>query len=100
MIHFTCDMCGKEIQAESDQRYVVKMEVTSCSTKQPLTEADLDQDSLQAVSELLQSQSITGMNEEVPARQTMRFDLCSQCRLKFVNDPLGIESPHFDFSAN
>lgn len=94
-------MCGREIQPTADQRYIVKMEVIACSALQPLTEADLDQDAMQAVSKLIHAQAESGASEDdIPARQVLRYDLCSTCRQKFINDPLGIEAPHFDFSTN
>src|SRR5947209_8157413 len=53
MLHFTCDLCGKELQLHEDHRYVVKIEVFAAHDPRELTEADLDDDHMEAVSELL-----------------------------------------------
>src|ERR1700733_11275682 len=44
MLHVTCDVCGKELRAGEDQRYVVKIEAFAAHDPSELTDADLDDD--------------------------------------------------------
>lgn len=86
MIHFTCDVCGKELRPGQQQRFVIKIEAAPAQAPGELTEEDLDEDNLEAVSQILQeSESL-----ELPAaRQHFRFDLCCECHRRFLVDPLG-----------
>ena len=52
MLHVTCDHCGKQMRAGED-RYVVKIEVFAAHDPAEITEADLEEDHMEAVSELL-----------------------------------------------
>src|SRR5436190_1140771 len=54
MLHITCDLCGKEILPGEDHRFVVKMEVFAAHDPAEITEADLDEDHMEAVSKLLE----------------------------------------------
>src|SRR6478672_9251164 len=53
MLHFTCDLCGKEMLPGDDRRYVVKMEVYAAHDPAEITEADLDEDHMEEVSQQL-----------------------------------------------
>jgi hypothetical protein len=55
MLHVTCDLCGKEIRPGEDGRHVVKIEVFAAHDPAEITEADLEADHMEAVSELLRS---------------------------------------------
>jgi hypothetical protein len=103
MMHFTCDLCGKGLTPGQDDRYVVKIEVFAAHDPGKLTEADLEDDHLEAVSDLLQD--MTGQEEEQgafpPTSKQFRYDLCPACHQKFVRDPLSKDnSQKFDFSKN
>ena len=54
MVHFTCDLCGKDLTASGDPRYVVKIEAYAGFDPTEITEDDLDEDPMEAVSQLLQ----------------------------------------------
>jgi len=100
MIHYSCDCCKRELDAE-DLRYVVKMEVFAACD--PAAEdLDDDRDHLQEIQEILQRSgdlSDPQIGEEV--YEQLRFDLCPECRKKFLKNPLGRElSKQFDFSKN
>jgi hypothetical protein len=103
MVHITCDLCGKEISLEGRHRYVVKIEVFAAHDPTEITEADLDGDHLEAVSEILREAEETMIDPEetAPAYKNIRFDLCPSCHQKFLRDPLGREAVQkFDFSEN
>ncbi len=101
MLHVTCDGCGKDLRPGEDH-HVVKIEVFAARDPAELTEADLDEDHMEAVGELLRQ--MEEMDEPIdvePASCQRRFDLCSDCRKRFLRDPLGRENAQkFQFSKN
>jgi len=97
MLHFSCDLCGKDLTDGTDARYVVRMEVFPATDPGRLTDADLSDDNLEAIGELLRDDADP---EPAPAYQKLRYDLCSTCHQKFLADPLNREAQKFDFSEN
>jgi hypothetical protein len=104
MLHFTCDLCGQELQPNEDHRFVVKIEVFAAHDPSEITEADLDDDHMEAVSELLREmeENLDGPAPLEPSHQHFRYDLCPACRKKFVKNPLSREAAaqKFGFSEN
>jgi len=102
VIHVTCDLCGKQVTLGEDYRYVVKIEVYAAHDPGKLTEADLDEDNMEAVSQLLRSEDEPPDPDiTAPAYKNFRYDLCPSCHKKFVRDPLGKDTVQkFDFSKN
>jgi len=101
MIRYTCDLCKRDIDPEDDVRYVVKMEITAAFD--PLDEADDDdRDHLEEIQDILEQ--LQERDPEQVAAEThtvLRFDLCAECRKKFMKNPLGREKAKvFDFSEN
>lgn len=102
MICVNCDLCGKEIQRDEETHYIVKIEIVAAPDQEMLTEDDLTVDNLEAVSELLKAKENGDLElAEVPTKQQLRYDLCPQCRERFLKNPLRPEPvSHFDFSQN
>jgi len=104
MMHFSCDLCGKDMTPANAQRYVVKLEAFAAHDPAQITEDDLDVDHVEEMAETLNALEEAGAEDEMelaPARKSMRFDLCPICYGKFLSDPLGRETvPKFDFSEN
>ena len=99
MLHFTCDLCGQQL---NDDRYVAKIEVFAAFDPSELSEQDLDADHLQEIASLIEDMELKGDSElDEPETRQFRFDLCPECRKKFVNDPLGRETMRrLNFSEN
>jgi hypothetical protein len=102
MVHFTCDLCGKDLTAEGDSRYVVKIEAYPGFDPTEITEQDLDDDPMEAVAQILQrDEELSSAEGAAQLHKGFRFDLCPACHEKFLKDPLGKESLRlFDFSKN
>jgi hypothetical protein len=103
MLHITCDYCHREIRSEINNRYVVKIEVYAAHDPAALTDADLDDDHMEAVSQIIQQSEdqLVDPDATTPAYKNFRYDLCPECHKKFVNDPLGKEAAQkFHFSEN
>ena len=100
MLHFTCDLCGKELRCGEDRRFVIKIEAYAAHDPAEITEEDLDEDHMEAISQLLREDN--GEDTEVSAaRKNFRFDMCPECHVKFLRDPLGRDSVQkFHFSKN
>jgi hypothetical protein len=98
MLHFTCDHCGKELR-QGEDHYVVKIEVFAAHDPAEITEDDLEEDHMEAVSQLLQELEDEALQVE-PEKKHFRYDLCDGCRKKYTRDPLGKEAQKFDFSEN
>ena len=102
MLHITCDLCGKEIRPREDQRYVVKIEAYAVHDPTEITEADLDEDDMEVVSQMLRDEEENDTPVDlVEPYQNFRYDLCPECHKKFVRDPLAREMVQkLDFSKN
>ena len=102
MIRYSCDLCKRELDSETDLRYVVKMEVYAAFDPAVDDEANDDRDHLQEIQDILERLE-DAESDQVgdDVYQQMRFDLCSQCRRKFAKNPLGREIVKvFGFSEN
>lgn len=102
MMHFSCDFCGKDMTPDGTGRYVLKMEAFAANDPAELTEDDLENDHIEEMARMLcEMEDADEEPELLPVCKKMRFDLCTACFRKFVNDPLGRESASkFDFSPN
>jgi len=106
MIHYSCDLCKRPIDADEDLRYVVKIEVYAAIDPVEVDANGDDRDHLQEMQDILQRMEEAGSEAGSDAvgddvYQQLRFDLCPECRKKFVKNPLGREaSKQFDFSKN
>lgn len=100
MIHYTCDSCKRPLDPQRESRYVVRVEVYAALD--PVEEDDDDRDHLQEIQDILESLDET--DEEAFRDQVyhqVRYDLCAECRQRFVKNPLGRAVAHkLDFSSN
>jgi len=101
MIHYSCDCCKRELDPD-DLRYVVKMEVYAAIDPSAMYDQDDDRDHLQEIQEILQrAEDAADPQIGTDVYEQLRFDLCTECRKKFVKNPLGRESlKQFNFSPN
>lgn len=101
MLRVICDSCGKELLTE-EAHHVVKIEVFAAAEAAGLTEADLDEDHMEAVGEILREMEENGQSPTTePRSRQLRFDVCAACRERFLRDPLGREhSTKLLFSKN
>ena len=104
MLHYSCDLCKRPIDAKTGTRHVVKIEVFPAVEDGQACEChgagEDDADHLEEIQEILEQ--IDGEDAEFEdATRSMRFDLCDDCRRRFVRNPLGIKSgKKLDFSQN
>lgn len=102
MLHYSCDLCKRLIDSAEDLRYVIKIEVYAAIDPVEVDPNTDDRDHLQEMQEILQRMEESdsdAVGDDV--YQQLRFDLCPECRKKFVKNPLGREgSKQFDFSKN
>jgi len=101
MIHYTCDRCKRTINPENELRYVVRLEVYA--SLDPIEdELHDDRDHLQEIQEILERLD-DAQDDQIcdDVYHHQRFDLCSECRKRYVSNPLARPTTHhLDFSQN
>jgi len=101
MIRFSCDICKRDIDPEKDLRYVVKIEIYAAFD--PMAIEEDDRDHLQEIRDILE-RSEDAESDQIgdDVYQQLRFDLCPECRKRFLKNPLGRESAAkiLNFSEN
>ena len=92
MVHFTCDLCGKDLTHGRDSRYVVKIAAYAGFDPNQITEDDLEDDHMEAVADLLRHEEMDGgpssHDLDAPTFKGFRYDLCPECHSRFLKDPL------------
>ena len=99
MIHFTCDLCGKDLSDKRAQRFIVKISAYAGYDPDRIDESDLEEDHMEAVAQQL----LSGEDQQDdPARfKGFRYDLCCGCHRRFLEDPLNRDSLRLmNFSKN
>jgi hypothetical protein len=92
MVHYSCDLCGRQLDPQDDLRYVVKMEVYAAIDPTMSEDEDDDRDHLEEIQEILERLDDLDdpqIGEDV--YQQLRFDLCPSCRRRFLRNPMGRE---------
>jgi hypothetical protein len=89
MIHYTCDLCKRELDPSDDLRYVVRIEIAAAFD--PVAgEEEGDRDHLEEIQDLLEHlEDAPGGQIGEDVYQELRFDLCPQCRKRYCKNPLG-----------
>jgi hypothetical protein len=105
MIHFTCDCCKRPIDPQSDLRYVVRLEVYASldTAEEDLGDEREHLEEIQDILDRLEDPEDLTMDEKLGDEiyQQKRFDLCSACRERFMQNPLGrTHSTLLGFSQN
>jgi len=100
MVHVSCDLCGKNLEA-GETHVVVRIEVYAAHEPPALTEEDLDADHMDAVGALLEQMEEDGEEAVGPETRQIRYDLCHGCRQRYLREPLGKENAQkLNFSPN
>jgi hypothetical protein len=100
MIHYSCDLCKRELDPSDGLHYVVKVEVMAAADPQDNGAIDADRDYLREIHDALEGTSedaLQLMGDQ--AHQQLRFDLCPACCKKYLKNPLAREV-QFEFSKN
>jgi hypothetical protein len=100
MIHYTCDGCKRPLDTNSETRYVVRVEVYAAL--EPESDCDDEADHLADIQNILESMDDADDSEiGDQVYYHARYDLCSECRQRFVKNPLGRALPQkLNFSQN
>jgi hypothetical protein len=101
MIHYSCDLCKREIVSGEEVRYVVKLEAHAAIEPLAESERDDDRDHLEEIQEILAELGDDDALDVAPETAHCQFDLCRECYRKFIRNPLGRDLVHaLDFSEN
>jgi hypothetical protein len=89
-------MCGKSLVPEEDERYVVKIEIyAACDSMEVDDEEDLINDLEEDDDDDDDDDEVDNLDpDEIDSVEykTFRYDLCSKCHSRFLQDPLSIKS--------
>ena len=102
MIRYSCDLCKRKLDPQDDLRYVVKMEVYAAFDPSTSGADEEDRDHLEEIQDILERLEDSA-NESIgdDVYQQLRFDLCPECRKRFIRNPLGRKTAKaFGFSTN
>ncbi len=84
-------MCGKSMVPEEDVRYVVKIEVyATCDSMEG--DCDFEEEVIADYEDDDEVDNFDSDDIEDVEYKTFRFDLCSKCHNKYLQDPLSIQS--------
>jgi hypothetical protein len=89
MNHLSCDLCGKDLQAEEEVRYEVHIEVKAAYDTLRLGAEDLNKDYRAEIARVLRQ--LEGFSTPEAQDQVFRafdFDLCAACQRRYVENPL------------
>ncbi len=94
MIHYNCDMCGKSLVPEEDDRYVVKIEIYAACDSMEVDDDEGLIDDFEEEDEEDEEEVDNIDPEEMDGVEykTFRYDLCSKCHSRYMQDPLSINS--------
>ena len=89
MIRYECDKCGRVLEANDRQRFIVKMEIFAAADHLDL-DADSSGDPGRELANLLTHLAKADPDEiEDQTYRSFRFDLCDACRKELLARPLG-----------
>lgn len=91
MINYNCDMCGKSLVPEEDDRYVVKIEIYAACDSMDVDDEELIND-FEEEDEDDEVDSLDPDEIDCIEYKTFRYDLCSKCHSMYLQDPLSIKS--------
>ncbi|NQT18805.1 MAG: hypothetical protein HQ592_03805 [Planctomycetes bacterium] len=99
MIKYVCDMCGKPLIDNEDVRYVVRIDVYAACESAEYPEG---YDDLDAVEDMLDAaDDPDGPRPVDESFSSFRFDLCSICHRRYLEDPLSVRKERrLGFSDN
>ncbi len=95
MIHYNCDMCGKSLVPEEDDRYVVKIEIYAACDSMEVDDDEGLIDDFEDEEEEDEEEEVDNIDPEEMngvEYKTFRYDLCSKCHSRYMQDPLSINS--------
>jgi hypothetical protein len=90
-------MCGNSLVPEEDDRYVVKIEIyAACDSMEVDDDDDLiddfEEDDEEEEEEEEEEDNINHKEMDGVEYKTFRYDLCSKCHSRYMQDPLSINS--------
>lgn len=90
MIHYTCDRCKRQINTDSQTRFIVQIDIqTAVSDLEPEFEDDVDH--LNELHQVLEGihEPVIEPDGESETSHHGRYDLCPECHRQFLKNPLG-----------
>ena len=90
MIRYRCDGCGRDLEGDGSNHYILRIEAFAAAGKLEFTKQDLQRDhqaEIRRVIAELENCSPDDIEDQV--YRSLRFDLCPVCHHRFLASPLG-----------
>ncbi len=91
MVHYTCDHCNRPLDPQRETRYIMRMEIYAAAGDDEEADGSAggeeDRDHLQEIQEILEEAEQEPLSDDL--YQELRFDLCDECRRRFLRNPMG-----------
>lgn len=101
MIHYSCDRCKRRLDAPHEIRFSVRIDAQAALEPHNLHESAEDRDYLDELQELIEEAAEAAGGDAALGLPIQRqFDLCRDCYVKFLRNPLGEPAAPVGFSAN
>jgi hypothetical protein len=91
MVRYTCDMCGKPIDLEADERFRVLIDVEQMHPGED--DSDLESDFSGEFDDMLHELEGGEAAREESLFRSFKFDLCLDCASTYLLDPLARKVP-------
>jgi len=88
-IRYTCDRCGRTLDPNDPNRFVIKIEAFAAADQLTITEEDLARDHRAEMRRIVQQ--LDSMSPDAVEDQTyrmFRFDLCRECHAEYLKNPI------------
>jgi hypothetical protein len=101
MIHYSCDRCKRRLDGQQDMRFSVRIDAQAALEPHHMHEPAEDRDYLDELQELIEEAAdIAGGDAALGLPIQRRFDLCRDCYVRFLRNPLGEPAAPVGFSSN
>jgi len=84
-IIYACDICGRRMQENDDDRYIFKIEIYAAAPTLELTKKDLEKDHAAEIQRLVEQLSKQDPDQvESAVYRKFHYDLCRTCQKKIM----------------
>jgi len=88
-IRYVCDGCGRVLEGDAPDRYVVKIEVFAAADQLVIRQEDLRRDHRAEIARLVEQLDRMHPDEiEDQTYRAFRFDLCRACHKEYIKKPV------------
>jgi len=89
MIRYRCDGCALDLERDSSNHFIVRIEVFAAAGSLEFSEKDLERDHAGEIRKILEDLNARSPDDiEDGVYRSFRYDLCPTCHRRFLGAPL------------